>query len=242
MAIVFALNGVGEVLSLLLSQHCHGSSVSLFHRLSYFTLCLLWLHILTSLLGLLVCKHVLGFHAGPPHQFLSIWIPSPLSLDPLGFFFSFFFFPPLLLKTWILFIVKTARCEVSVHSTLIRINELIKSCLCVWQTSQAGASTEPCHRWMLNTHSCSFSLSSPPPTHTHFPLLIRRLRRTLLLWTGASSWSKRSWIEFRRDSPQLCRNWRRQRRLQTRVRGVYVGLTWTRQALNTELRPVIVFL
>lgn len=50
--------------------------------------------------------------------------------------------------------------------------------------------------------------------------LVRRPKRTLLLWTGASSWLKRSWIELRRDSPQLCRNWRRQRRLQMRVRGV----------------------
>lgn len=77
--------------------------------------------------------------------------------------------------------------------------------------------------WAAPRMNVKFTCTLSPPSLILFLLslwLLRRPRRTLLLWTGASSWSKRSWIELRKDSLLLCRNWRRQRRLQMRARGV----------------------
>lgn len=61
--------------------------------------------------------------------------------------------------------------------------------------------------------------SLPPSSHSSLFLCLRRPRRRWPLWTGASSWSRRSWIEPRRDWPRRFWSWRRPRRPPTRARG-----------------------
>lgn len=87
----------------------------------------------------------------------------------------------------------------------------------MWETDQSSWGVH----WAVSRMNVEFSFMFSLPLFLSL-LLSRRPRRTLHLWTGASSWLKRNWIELRRDSPRLCRNWKRLRRLQTRVRGVCV--------------------
>lgn len=78
------------------------------------------------------------------------------------------------------------------------------------------------------------------PNAERLLLSLPRPKPMSLLWTDASSWLRKSWIEPKSVWQQLCRNWKRLRRQQMRVRGedvspspvFSIGLCswWTRRA------------
>lgn len=108
----------------------------------------------------------------------------------------------------------------------------------MWQIGQAGASTEPCQGWMLNSHVCC----PLPPSLILFCIL----SDSCVGWgercfseqahsagrRGAGSSSGKTHYSFAETGGgrEGCR-WERE---------VCVGLTWMSQALNTELLRLIV--